>query len=76
MNDRRRSALRKAIDELRSAVTKVSDAASDEDMALSNMPENLEGSDRYEAMENAVDLLNDATEDIESAIDKIEEAIL
>ena len=59
----------------RCAVTKVSDAASDEDMALGNMPENLEGSDRYEAMENAVDLLNDATDDIESAIDKIEEAI-
>lgn len=52
----------------------VSTALEQEEDALDNMPENLQGSDRYEKIEAAVDLLNDASECIDSAIEKINEA--
>lgn len=45
-----------------------------EEDALDNMPENLQGSERYEKIEAAVDLLNDASECIDSAIERINEA--
>ena len=52
----------------------VSTALEQEEDALDNMPENLQGSERYEKIEAAVDLLNDASECIDSAIEKINEA--
>lgn len=52
----------------------VSTALEQEEDALDNMPENLQGSERYEDIEAAVDLLNDASECIDSAIEKINEA--
>lgn len=52
----------------------VSTALEQEEDALDNMPENLQGSERYENIEAAVDLLNDASECIDSAIEKINEA--
>lgn len=52
----------------------VSTALGQEEDALDNMPENLQGSERYEKIEAAADLLNDASECIDSAIEKINEA--
>lgn len=52
----------------------VSTALEQEEDALDNMPENLQGSERYEKIEAAVDLLNDASECIDAAIEKINEA--
>lgn len=52
----------------------VSTALEKEEDALDNMPENLQGSEKYEKIEAAVDLLNDASECIDSAIEKINEA--
>ena len=52
----------------------VSTALEQEEDALDNMPENLQGSESYEKIEAAVDLLNDASECIDSAIEKINEA--
>lgn len=52
----------------------VSTALEQEEDVLDNMPENLQGSERYEKIEAAVDLLNDASECIDSAIEKINEA--
>lgn len=59
---------------LRTASGLVSTALEQEEDALDNMPENLQGSERYEKIEAAVDLLNDASECIDSAIEKINEA--
>ena len=59
---------------LRTAYGLVSTALEQEEDALDNMPENLQGSERYEKIEAAVDLLNDASEYIDSAIEKINEA--
>ena len=73
MNDKKRQKLSKAMSLLREAAGYVNDVR-DEDDALSNMPENLQYSDRYEKMEKAVDALESASESIESAIDNIDEA--
>ena len=59
---------------LRTASGLVSTALEQEEDALDNMPENLQGSERYEKIEAAVDLLNDASWCIDSAIEKINEA--
>lgn len=74
MNDKKRQKLSKAMSLLREAADYVNDVKDDEDDALSNMPENLQYSDRYEKMEKAVDALESAGESIESAIDNIDEA--
>lgn len=42
---------------------------------MDNCPENLQGSERYEKMEDAVDNLNDALEKLEEAKEYIEAAI-
>lgn len=42
---------------------------------LDNCPENLQGSERFERMEDAVDNLNDALEKLEEAKEHIEAAI-
>lgn len=45
-----------------------------EEDALANYPENFQYTDRYEAMERAIDLLTEATEKIEDAIDCVTNA--
>lgn len=57
------------------AALKIADAVRyEEQECLDNMPENLEGSYRYEKMENAVDKLEDAISNIEEACDALGEA--
>lgn len=75
MNNMRRKNLKNAVDLLNRVSGIVSDALSQEEDCLDNMPENLQMSDRYENMENAVDCLEDATSSIDDAISKIEEAM-
>lgn len=74
MNDKRRSSLKSAIDLLIRASEIVSSVKDDEEDALNNMPENLQESDRYEKMEDAVAALEEAEESIENAIDSINSA--
>lgn len=47
-----------------------------EEDALDNTPENLQLSEQYEKKETIIDLLNDASEMIDSVIEKIDEAVL
>lgn len=75
MNDKKRASLRSSVDLLNKAsslVDRVRDAEGD---AVSNCPENLQGSERYQKMESAVESLDEAMEHISSAIDCIEAAI-
>lgn len=72
MNDKKRQKLSKAMSLLREAAGYVNDVRDDEDDALSNMPENLQYSDRYEKMENAIDALESASNNIDEAINNIE----
>lgn len=75
MNKSKREKLQRAKQMLSGAldiVEAIKDAEAD---ALDNIPENLQGSDRFADMENAVDNLEQASENITDAIDNIGEAI-
>lgn len=74
MNDVRRVKLDKAVSLLETAFSIVDCALDEERSCLYNMPENLEYSERYEKMENAVDKLDDAAQGIQDVIDLLNEA--
>lgn len=75
MNNKRRERLEKAKGFLTEANSLVDAVHDEEEDALDNMPENLQGGSRYEQMEECVGCLSDAIECIETAINKIEEAV-
>lgn len=60
---------------LGTASTLVTTALDEEEDSLDNIPENLQTSEQYEKKEAIVDLLNDASDSIDTAIEKIGEAI-
>ena len=75
MNKEKRNDLntaRELLDRARGIVSSVRDREQD---CLDNMPENLEGSERYSTMESAIDSLDDAIDKIEEAQDSIDEAM-
>lgn len=67
MNKQRRIRLRESNALLIKALQIVNAVKDEEQDALDNFPENLQNSERYTAMENAID-------DLEEAIDCIEQA--
>lgn len=67
MNKNRRSSIMVAAGYLDRVISIVRDAKNDEQYALDNMPENLQNSERYEAMEEAIDNLEDALENLDEA---------
>jgi len=75
MNAAKRRSLRDAIQFLSRATIIVENVCDKEQDAMDNCPENLQSTERYEAMENAVDSLNDAVDKIEEAKGYIEAAI-
>lgn len=75
MNNSRRKKLKEAMSYLDMAFDLVDGARDGEQECLDNMPENLEYSERYEKMENAVDKLEDAISSIEDARDALGEAV-
>lgn len=75
MNNTRRKALQKiyaAIEEVKSDLENIYD---EEQEAFENIPENLEGSERYEAAENAVDNLDNAFSGLGEVLEYLEEAM-
>ena len=76
MNKDRRKMIRPVADDLlERALTILNQAKDEEEDALLNFPENLEDSERYKLMENAIDYLEDAIECIEEAQGNIRAAI-
>ena len=73
MNKAKRKELSRAYDMLESAADIVRGVVFDETICLDNMPENLQSSQRYEDMENAVSTLEEAVYKIEGAQSDIEE---
>lgn len=61
---------------LGSAANLVSNALDGEEDSLDNMPENLQSSELYEKKEAVIDALSDASDSIDTAIEKINEAIV
>lgn len=57
------------LNEVRNVLETVSDEEQD---CMDNYPENLQGTEKYEQMEDTVDVLNDAIEKIDDAIGRIQ----
>ena len=82
MNVLRRKNLSKiidAIEELKSQLedqsTDLEELNDDEQTAFSNMPENLEGSERYERAETAANALEEALEALQEALDQLDTCV-
>jgi vacuolar-type H+-ATPase subunit E/Vma4 len=75
MNKQRRAKLYQAINLLDNASEIIEAAVDEEQDCLDNMPENLQDSDRCAVMEDAIDCLNAAIDDIASVKDSIENAM-
>lgn len=72
MNKDRRDRIKDTIIILSNCKNDIERIKDDEDDARSNMPENLETSEKYEQSEKASDALDDAMSDIQGAIDTLE----
>ena len=82
MNAPRRKNLSKiiaAIEDLKSQLEDQScdleELNDDEQTAFSNMPENLEGSERYERAETAASALEEALEALQEALDQLDTCV-
>ena len=80
MNNQRRKSLRILFATLSNISTTLEtiqctldDIHEEEDEAFNNIPESLEGSERYEDSQNALDCMETALEEVQNAIDSIEE---
>lgn len=73
MNKARRAILTKACDTLVDLQEGVSAVRDEEEEAMENMPESLQGSERYEQMEEAVGVLDEANDLFDELMDKLQE---
>jgi ABC-type transporter Mla subunit MlaD len=74
MNNDRRKDLKKAIKLLDDAYDVIDAALGEEQDCLENLPENLQGSSRYESMTMAIESLEDALEKLDDARSSLEDA--
>ncbi len=75
MNKNKRAKLKEASDLISKAGSIVEGVMEDEQECLDNMPENLQGSERCSAMEEAIDNMGEALDHIalaEECIDNVE----
>lgn len=73
MNKQRRSQLEKfhaQLDEIKAGIEALTE---EEQEALDNMPENLQGTEKYETMENCISIMEEASLDIENVMDNLSE---
>lgn len=75
MNSKRRAMLRRAKSLLTESSEIVNNVLSEEEDSMSNIPENLQESQRYMTMENIIDRLEDATGYLDDADEALEDAL-
>ena len=75
MNKIRRKALQEIYDKLSDLREELETIKDEEDESRGNMPENLQGSERYEQSETASGNIDEAMEYLSSACDSIESAM-
>lgn len=75
MNNPTRKQLQKIIDSLESVKAELEEISENEQEKLDNIPENLQGSERYERAESVCGYLEDAICSFEELIDNITNAI-
>ena len=74
MNESRRRVLRGVITDLNRTIHTIEGIQDEERISMENIPENLQGSENYDMMEEAIDALDDAIGSIQSATESIDEA--
>ena len=74
MNKNRRKALKDLMDQLEDIKSSLEEIQSEEEDYRDNIPENLQGSERYEIADAACDNLSDAVSSLEDVISSIEAA--
>ena len=75
MNKARRKALGEIYDALALLAERLEELIDEENETLGNIPESLQGSDRYQSAEEAVSNLEEALNNLRSAYEYIEEGI-
>lgn len=75
MNKSRREKLRSALHFLKRATEITESVCDEEEDCAANFPENLQGTERYEKMEAAIDSMNEAIDSISDATDLINSAL-
>lgn len=75
MNNQRRSDLRSAITYLDKAISIISDVMFKERLAIENVPENLQETERFSKMEDSMDLMGDAMDNVKEARSTLCEAV-
>lgn len=75
MNKDRRKRIRSVIQTIQNCADIVDNIRDEEETAMDNLPENIQESDRYTAMEDAVAYLEEAGEALSEAIQNMEGAI-
>ena len=75
MNKLRRKDLSRVMDKIQDVLSELSSLQEEEEEYRDNMPENLQGSERYERADEACDNLCSACDSLEEAISYIEDAI-
>ena len=74
MNKARRKALDEVLSKIEEAKELLENLQAEEEEYRDNMPENLQGSERYEAADAAVDNMSSAVDALDEAISSIESA--
>lgn len=74
MNRIRRKALNDIKDQIEMLRCSLEQLAEEEEEYRDNMPENLQGSERYEKADEACDSLNSALDSLDEAVEYIDEA--
>ena len=75
MNNKRRKELRRAIEIIETALDIVNQVKDEEEDAMYNYPENLQGTETYETMEVTVDTMEEVASAIEDAVDSLNDAV-
>jgi DNA mismatch repair ATPase MutL len=75
MNRNRRKRLEAVKDKLEELYFELEAIQEEEEGALNNMPESLQESERGQAMQTAVDTIDDVMNDIESVKDNLDELL-
>lgn len=73
MNKKKRKMINELIDVLKNVSNKLSYLLDEEVMCMTNMPENLQDTEQYMAIEEAVDKLEDAVYRTEDVIELLKE---
>ena len=76
MNNDRRKLLSRASDLIQQAYDMVYQASGEEEDAISNLPENMQGGDRAQDMEDCIEFMNDAMGYMEEAMDALHSAAM